>query len=124
VGIGVLMLLASWWTALSLWRRGEPSPLQTRLLVAMTFAGWVATLSGWYVTEIGRQPWLVTGILRTADAASATPAPMIAASLFGYLGLYAVLIVAYVGVLFHMARKAAHGKPAQAADQEQQKVGV
>ena len=124
VGVGGLMLLASWWTAWSLRRRGEPSPLQTRLLVAMTFAGWVATLSGWYVTEIGRQPWLVTGILRTADAASATPAPMIAASLFGYLGLYAVLIVAYVGVLFHMARKAARGDAVQAADQEQQKVGV
>ena len=33
-----------------------------------TFSGWVATLAGWMVTEIGRQPWLVTGILRTADA--------------------------------------------------------
>ena len=36
----------------------------------MTFSGWVATLAGWYVTEIGRQPWLVYGVLRTADAAS------------------------------------------------------
>lgn len=81
-------------------------------------------MSGWYVTEIGRQPWLVTGILRTADAASAHTAPMIAASLFGYLGLYAVLIVAYVGVLFHMARKAAQGDKVQVADQEQQKVGI
>jgi hypothetical protein len=35
----------------------------------MTFSGWVATLAGWYVTEIGRQPWLVTGVLRTAEAA-------------------------------------------------------
>ncbi len=124
VGVGVLMLLVSWWTALRLWRRGEPTPLQTRVLVGMTFAGWVATLSGWYVTEIGRQPWLVTGILRTVDAASATPAPMIATSLTGYLALYAVLIASYIGVLFHMARKAAHGKPAQIADAEQQKVGV
>jgi cytochrome d ubiquinol oxidase subunit I len=124
VGVGVLMLLVSWWTALRLWRRGEPTPLQTRVLVGMTFAGWLATLSGWYVTEIGRQPWLVTGILRTVDAASATPAPMIATSLTGYLALYAVLIASYIGVLFHMARKAAHGKPAQIADAEQQKVGV
>lgn len=124
VGVGVLMLVVSWWTAWTLRRRGEPSALQTRALVAMTFAGWLATLAGWYVTEVGRQPWLVTGLLRTADAASATPAPMIAASLFGYLGLYATLIVAYVGVLFHMARKAAQGDKVQAADQEQQKVGV
>ena len=35
----------------------------------MTFSGWVATLAGWIVTEIGRQPWLVYGILRTADVA-------------------------------------------------------
>jgi cytochrome d ubiquinol oxidase subunit I len=124
VGMGLLMLAASWWTALRLWRRGEPSPLQTRVLVAMTFAGWVATLAGWYVTEIGRQPWLVTGILRTADAASATAAPLIAMSLAGYLGLYALLIVAYVGVLFHMARKAAAGNVAQAGDREQQKAGT
>jgi cytochrome d ubiquinol oxidase subunit I len=34
----------------------------------LTFSGWFATLCGWLVTEIGRQPWLVTGILRTADA--------------------------------------------------------
>jgi cytochrome d ubiquinol oxidase subunit I len=124
VGVGLLMLAVSWWCAWTLKRRGEPSSLQTRVLVATTFAGWVATLAGWYVTEIGRQPWLVTGILRTADAASTVPAPMIATSLAGYLGLYAVLLAAYVGVLFHMARKAAHGKPAQVGDQEQQKVGV
>jgi cytochrome bd ubiquinol oxidase subunit I len=124
VGIGVLMLAVSWWSAWRLWRRGEPSRWQARALVAMTFAGWIATLAGWYVTEIGRQPWLVTGILRTADAASATPAPMIGLSLAGYLGLYALLIVCYVAVLFHMARKAAQGKPAQAADPVEQKVGI
>jgi cytochrome bd ubiquinol oxidase subunit I len=124
VGMGLLMLAVSWWSAWRLWRRGEPTPRQTGALVAMTFAGWVATLAGWYVTEIGRQPWLVTGILRTADAVGPAPAPMVATSLAGYLALYACLIAAYVTVLFHMARKAAAGKPAQAADAEQQQAGV
>jgi cytochrome bd ubiquinol oxidase subunit I len=124
VGVGLLMLTVSWWSAWRLWRRGEPSSRQTAVLVAMTFAGWVATLAGWYVTEIGRQPWLVTGILRTADAVGPAPAPMVATSLAGYLALYACLIVAYVTVLFHMARKAAAGKPVQVADAEQQQVGV
>ena len=36
--------------------------------MAMTFCGWIATLAGWYVTEIGRQPFLVYGVLNTADA--------------------------------------------------------
>jgi cytochrome d ubiquinol oxidase subunit I len=124
VGIGMLMLAMSWWAAWRLWRGRDPSVLHARALVAMTFSGWIATLAGWYVTEIGRQPWLVTGILRTVDAASATSAPMIATSLAGYLSLYAVLIVAYIAVLFHMARKAAAGRPAQAADPAAQKVGI
>lgn len=74
-------------------------------MVAMTFAGWVATLAGWYVTEIGRQPWLVHGLLRTASAATARPVPL-GTSLSLYLIMYALLIVAYVSVLFYLARRA------------------
>lgn len=105
VGVGMLMLMVSWWTARSLWRRGEPSPLQQRVLIGMSFAGWAATLAGWYVTEIGRQPWLVQGVLRTAEAASSVPAPLIGLSLTTYLGLYVLLLGAYVSVLFHLARR-------------------
>lgn len=109
VGIGILMLLVSWWTAWRLRRGGEPSTWQARALLAMTFSGWVATLAGWYVTEIGRQPWLVTGVLRTGDAISATPAPIIGISLAAYLLLYVALLAAYVSVLFYLARH--RGKP-------------
>lgn len=109
VGVGTLMLLVSWWTAWRLRRDGEPSPWQARALLAMTFSGWVATLAGWYVTEIGRQPWLVTGVLRTVDAISATPAPVIGISLTAYLLLYVGLLSAYVSVLFYLARH--RGKP-------------
>ena len=108
VGTGMLMLAVSWLAAWQLRRRGEPSPFMARALVAMTFAGWLATLAGWYVTEIGRQPWLVTGVLRTADAVTDTPAPMIGTSLAAYLTLYALLLLAYVSVLFHLARKGGH----------------
>ncbi|MBE2292876.1 MAG: cytochrome ubiquinol oxidase subunit I, partial [Xanthomonadaceae bacterium] len=59
VGVGLLMLLSSWLGAWQLMRRGEPARWLARGLVAMTFSGWVAVLAGWYVTEIGRQPWLV-----------------------------------------------------------------
>ncbi len=106
VGVGLLMLAVSW---LGMWRSrrgGMPPTWLLRILVAMTFSGWIATLAGWYVTEIGRQPWLVTGVLKTADAASSVPTTHIGLSLSVYLTLYTVLLLAYVSVLFHMARKA------------------
>jgi cytochrome d ubiquinol oxidase subunit I len=106
VGIGLLMLALSWLAAWQLKRRGALSPWLARGLVAMTFSGWVATLAGWYVTEIGRQPWLVTGVLSTSDAASSVPAGAIGLTLAMYLALYAALIVAYIGVLYRLAGKA------------------
>ncbi len=109
VGVGMLMLLVSWAAGWRLMRSRElPRPLAV-ILVAMTFSGWVATLAGWYVTEIGRQPWLVTGVLTTAQAASQVPAGMIGATLAMYLAIYVVLIVAYVSVLFHLAAKGSGG---------------
>lgn len=107
VGVGVLMLLVSWWAAWRFKRQAEPSPRLARVLVAMTFSGWVATLAGWYVTEIGRQPYLVYGVLKTADAASNVPSSLIGLTLALYLTLYVALIVAYVSVLFYLARQAA-----------------
>jgi len=111
VGIGMLMLLVSWWGAWVLWRRGGVTPWLARVLVGMTFSGWVATLAGWYVTEIGRQPWLVTGILRTGEAAGPVAATTIAASLVMYLVIYAVLLAAYVGTLMHLARRPTAPEP-------------
>jgi cytochrome bd ubiquinol oxidase subunit I len=86
--------------------------------VGMTFSGWVATLSGWYVTEIGRQPWLVSGILSTQQAAASIPTPMLASTLAMYITVYLLLLTAYVSVLFYLARKAgelATTKPVQLA---------
>jgi cytochrome bd ubiquinol oxidase subunit I len=113
VGMGVLMLLVSWASVWQLkpWRTGNGRQLKdwhAKLLVAMTFAGWVALIAGWYVTEIGRQPWLVTGVLTTAEAASSVPAPRIAFTLVMYLGLYAALTAAYISVVFYLARHKKH----------------
>ena len=105
VGMGMLMLAVAWLATWQFKRRGLPAPWMIRILVGMSFAGWVATLSGWYVTEIGRQPYLVTGILTTAQAAATTPAPMVATTLVMYLALYVGLLAAYISVVFHMARK-------------------
>ena len=106
VGVGMLMLAVSWLGAWQVLRRGELAPIMLKALIAMTFAGWVATLAGWWVTEIGRQPYLVYGVLTTAESASKVPAGMIATTFLMYMTLYVFLIVAYVSVVFHLARRA------------------
>ena len=116
VGMGLLMLASSWaglWLYRSAgWRADKlPRPLLW-WLAGMTFSGWLATVAGWWVTEIGRQPFIVYGLIRTADVASATAAPLIAVSLSLFLTLYLGLIVAYVMVLKYMAGKPEFGEPA------------
>ena len=108
VGMGMLMLLAAW-TGVWVTRRGALPPRWMLWgLSGFTFAGWIATLAGWLVTEIGRQPWLVTGILRTADAAGGASGAQLGASLTGYVLTYTVMLAAYFVVLTHLAGKGAH----------------
>ncbi len=109
VGVGVLMLAVSWLAVWQTRKRQAIKPWLARVLVAMTFAGWVALIAGWYVTEIGRQPWLVTGVLTAAQAASKVPASNILATLVLYLTVYVALLGAYVSVVFHLAKKATAG---------------
>jgi cytochrome d ubiquinol oxidase subunit I len=109
VGVGMLMLLVSWFSAWRM-RGGRSLPAWAhRVLVGMAFSGWVATVAGWYVTEIGRQPWLVHGVLSTAEAVSTVPAAAVATSAALYISLYVALVIAYVSVLFYLARQAATG---------------
>src|SRR5688572_15186923 len=115
VGIGVLMLAVSWGGA---WitRRGRAAPRwMLWVFAAMTFSGWIATLAGWIVTEVGRQPWLVHGILRTRDAVGDVGAAQLGASLTGYILTYSTLFLAYMVVLTHMAGKGAATDPPPSA---------
>ncbi|MEM8577612.1 MAG: cytochrome ubiquinol oxidase subunit I [Pseudomonadota bacterium] len=113
VGTGFAMLLMSWVAAFFMLRkRRGPDGVPTVMyyaFVPMAFSGWVATLAGWYTTEIGRQPWLVNGVLTTEMAVADVPAPFVGTTLGVYLAIYALLLAAYVGVLFYLARKAASG---------------
>ena len=104
VGMGLAMLALGWLSAWRVWRGRPMDGWWAKAWVAMTFAGWIALVAGWYVTEVGRQPWLVSGVLTTAQAASSVPASNIALTLAMYLALYAALLVAYVSVLFYVAR--------------------
>jgi cytochrome d ubiquinol oxidase subunit I len=116
VGMGLLMLAVAWVAAWALWRRRSqrvlalPRPLMWTL-VGMTFSGWVATLAGWYVTEMGRQPYLVYGLFNTADAVAPHGSGMVAGTLAAYLTVYVLLLFAYVGVIKYMAEHAAQPVP-------------
>lgn len=106
VGIGLLMIAVAWWCSISLKRKQTLSKLQLGVLITMTFAGWIATLAGWYVTEIGRQPYLVSGVLKTADAVTSIALENVMLTFVMYMSLYIVLLIAYIRTLFLLARKA------------------
>jgi cytochrome d ubiquinol oxidase subunit I len=74
----------------------------------MTFAGWVALLAGWYVTEVGRQPWLIYGLMRVEDTVAAHSEAVMLGTVTGYALLYAFLLVSYLGVLRYLSTKPAH----------------
>jgi cytochrome bd ubiquinol oxidase subunit I len=112
VGIGVLMLVVSWWGTWAKRRGRAPPRWMLWGFAAFTFAGWVAVDAGWIVTEIGRQPWLVTGVLRTAQGAGDATGAELGASLTGYILTYIVLFIAYIVVLTHMAGEGAREEPA------------
>ena len=103
VGVGMLMLLIAVVGLYQFIRRKEITKPVAISMVAMTFSGWVATVSGWYVTEIGRQPWLVQDVLLTKDAVADIPVPFLNISLFSYLSIYAVLLTAYISTVFYLA---------------------
>jgi cytochrome d ubiquinol oxidase subunit I len=107
VGIGVLMLLVSWVGAWTTRRKRAAPRWMLWIFAAFTFSGWVATLAGWIVTEVGRQPWLVTGILRTRDAVGPATGAQLGASLTGYILVYTGLFIAYMIVMTHIAGEGA-----------------
>lgn len=105
-GIGFLMLFVSWISVFQLWRKKEVSRWMQKALFTMTFSGWIAVIAGWYVTEIGRQPWIVYGLLKTSDAVAPHGPTVMITSLTVYILLYLFLLVSYLTVLFYMTNKA------------------
>ena len=89
VGIGFAMLGIGLWSLLAR-KRGKlyDWPLLHRAALVMGPSGFVAVIAGWITTEVGRQPWVVYGLLRTADAASPLDAPAVAASLLAFVVVY------------------------------------
>ena len=114
VGLGLLMIALGGVGAILIWRRRLfDSPWFLRFCVAMGPSGFLAVLAGWMVTEVGRQPWLVYGVLRTRDAVSPVATAEVATSLIAYITVYSIVFTA--GALF-ILRLMAEGPVAALAE--------
>lgn len=106
VGIGMLMLLL---VLASLWAWWRKRLFEDRRVLwgwrMMTLSGFIAILAGWYVVEIGRQPYVIYGLLRTADAVSPIDGASVLASLIIYAAAYAVVFGAGIWYLTRLLKK-------------------
>jgi len=105
VGLGLLMIatgLASLW--LRRRRRLYETPAFLRWCLAMGPSGFVALLAGWFVTEVGRQPYTVYGLLRTEDSVSPVAAPGVAGSLVAFVAVYIIVFGAGIWYLLKLMR--------------------
>ncbi|SEF87161.1 cytochrome ubiquinol oxidase subunit I [Marinobacterium lutimaris] len=92
VGLGTLMLLLGVWGVWAWWRRTLFSNRRLlRFALLMGPTGLIALLAGWFTTELGRQPWVVYGLLKTADAASPHQALELTISLVLFVIVYGLI---------------------------------
>jgi cytochrome d ubiquinol oxidase subunit I len=106
VGLGMLMILTGLW---GLWLRARGRLYQSRaflhLVVWMGPSGILAILAGWYTTEIGRQPWIIQGLMRTADASSGHSFAQMSLTLTLFVVVYFALFGAGLGYMMRLVRK-------------------
>ncbi len=106
VGLGMLMILTGLW---GLWLRSRGKLFQSRpflhLAVWMGPSGIIAILAGWYTTEIGRQPWIIHGLMRTADASSGHSFAQMSLTLALFVVVYFALFGAGIGYMMRLVRK-------------------
>jgi len=106
VGLGMLMLLLGVWSLwLRLRQRLYRSKLFLRFAVMMGPAGLIAILAGWYTTEIGRQPWVVYGVMRTKDAVSNHSALALSSTLIVIFVMYFAIFGTGVSYILQLVAK-------------------
>ncbi|MBP1473891.1 cytochrome ubiquinol oxidase subunit I [Frateuria sp. MAH-13] len=105
VGLGLLMLALAL-TGLWRWKRGSllRDRWYLRAWVVMIPSGFIALLTGWWVAEVGRQPWVVQGLMRTSQAATVLPASSVLASLITFVVVYLGIFGAGIWYLFKLFR--------------------
>jgi cytochrome d ubiquinol oxidase subunit I len=105
-GLGFLMVLLGLWSAWARWRNELfRSKLFLRFAVLMGPSGLIAILAGWLTTEIGRQPWVVYGVMRTKDAVSNHSALELSIMLIVFIVMYTSVFGTGVGYMLKLAAK-------------------
>jgi cytochrome d ubiquinol oxidase subunit I len=123
VGMGLIMVaLGAWGAVVWLMRRLDGAILYQRALVLAAPSGFIAVLAGWIAAEVGRQPYVVYGVLRTADAASPVAASAVAASLLFFIVVYAIVFSA--GALYILRLMAKGPDTAEAPPHTRQPPGT
>jgi cytochrome d ubiquinol oxidase subunit I len=105
VGLGILLFFLG---AIALWlirkRRLENSPRFLRFATWMIAAPFIANTFGWIFTEVGRQPWVVYGLLSTSKAVTLISPGYVATSLIGFTAIYTLLAIIEIGLMFRIAK--------------------
>lgn len=112
VGIGVLLLgTAVYSIYLRVKKKLFDVPLFLKWCALIAPIGFLATISGWYVTELGRQPWMIYNILKVKDAVSPIQASAVAISLTGFVIIYIIMFSAFLIYFFKLIRTGAEINP-------------
>jgi cytochrome d ubiquinol oxidase subunit I len=104
VGLGMAMMTISFLYFLALWKKKKwlQSDWLLKLFVAATPLGFIAVEAGWTVTEVGRQPWIIYNVMRTADAV--TPMPGIGYSFYMFTAMYVSLGIIVTLMLYRQIK--------------------
>lgn len=104
VGMGMLMMLVAVLYFIALWKKKQwlTSSWLLKLFVAATPLGFIAVEAGWTVTEVGRQPWIINGIMRTEEAV--TPMPGIIYSFYIFSAVYVSLAMIVIFMLYRQIK--------------------
>ncbi len=125
LALGMVMFTLA---VISLWLRWHGRLYSTRwflrTLVVMAPSGIVATLAGWYTAEIGRQPFVINGMMRTADALSPVPAASLLGGLIGFVCVYSVFFLAFLIFTLRIIRRGPGDLPAHALPSGSLKRGL
>nr|BFE93983.1 hypothetical protein GCM10020185_45190 [Pseudomonas brassicacearum subsp. brassicacearum] len=117
VGLGLLMIFTG---LCSLWLRRNDRIYQSRPFLYMVLwmgpSGLVAILAGWFTTEIGRQPWVVYGLMRTADASSGHSFAQMSITLVLFVVVYFALFGAGLSYMMRLVRKGPEAHEAEPSD--------